>query len=196
MAVDIAYTIFVGLFGMMAYPGAPFTGNLMRDLILFILVPSVFIILFIYMVLGRLFSASSGTQLKLRVLVGVTMYVFIVASGFYPAFAYLAGPYFIFLIFILGLIYFIPGHFGFRHEGAGHFPESAGGYQKRGRGMTPGGRITYLRKELARAEADLVTAETHGSKDRAMYLQQKIDEIREEIEDEESRAQPWRRRRA
>ena len=115
MAVDdIGYLIFVQIFGMTEYPGAPFTGDILRDVVLFVLIPSVFIILFVYMLLGRLFLPS---QSKLRLLLGVSIYLFIWAGGYYRTFALLAGPYFIFLIFILGLVYFIPAHFGIRQEG-------------------------------------------------------------------------------
>jgi hypothetical protein len=108
---DIGYTIFAELLGMSQYPGSPFTGNITKDLILFLFVPSVFIILFIYRILGSLFSNLQG---RMRLLVGTALYLFIVASGYYAAFALIAGPYFIVLIFILGVIYFVFGHFGVR----------------------------------------------------------------------------------
>lgn len=124
---DIGYMIFVQLLQMTEYPGSPFTGEIARDVVMFLLVPSVFILLLIYMILGRLFSMEAGTQRKLRVLVGITIYLFIIAGGYYRAFALLAGPYFLFLIFILGLFYFIFGHFGVQ-RGAGPYREG-GAYQ-------------------------------------------------------------------
>ncbi len=185
---DLAATIFVEVLGMTQYPGAPFTGNVIRDLILFLFIPSVFIILFVYMIMGRLFAASAGAQIKLRLLVGVALYLFIVAGGYYSMFALLAGPYFLFLIFVLGLLYFIPSHFGFRHE-AGHYPESV---KSHARGMTPQGRSDYLRKEIARYEANLKHAQDKGSKDEAASLRQQVEEMRDELYGLEH---PWEKRR-
>jgi len=124
---DIGYILFVQILRMSQYPGAPFTGDIIRDIILFFFIPTVFIILFTYMLLGRLFHPTG--QVKLRLLVGIAIYLFIWASGWYGTFAMLAGPYFIFLIVILGLVYFIPAHFGIRHEeprgksGGGYYEE-------------------------------------------------------------------------
>ncbi|MBI4162145.1 MAG: hypothetical protein HY513_00550 [Candidatus Aenigmarchaeota archaeon] len=108
MVADIGAFIFIDLLGMTMYPGYPFTGNIIRDAIQFLFIPSVFIILVIYMLVGRL--AVPGH--KIRVMLAVAVYLFIISGGYYKAFALLAGPYFIFLIFILGLLYFIPAHFG------------------------------------------------------------------------------------
>ncbi len=186
---DLAATIFVEILGMAQYPGAPFTGNIIRDLILFLFIPSVFIILFVYMIMGRLFSSLAGAQQKLRLLVGVALYLFIVASGYYSMFALLAGPYFLFLIFILGLVYFIPGHFGFRHEASGHYPASVSTHA---RGMTRLGRIDYLKKEIARYEANLKHAQDKNSKDEAASLRAQVEEMRDELYGLEH---PWEKRR-
>jgi len=124
---DIGYILFVQILRMSQYPGAPFTGDIIRDIVLFFFIPTVFIILFTYMLLGRLFHPRG--QVKLRLLVGIAIYLFIWASGWYGTFAMLAGPYFIFLIVILGLVYFIPAHFGIRYEkprgksGGGYYEE-------------------------------------------------------------------------
>jgi len=108
MVADIGSVLFVDLLGMTMYPGSPFTGNIVRDAIQFLFIPSVFIILVLYILLGRLAAVGS----KIRILIGVAAYLFIISAGYYKTFALLAGPYFIFLIFILGLLYFIPAHFG------------------------------------------------------------------------------------
>jgi len=121
MVADIGFTIFVELLGMMEYPGQPFTGNIIKDLIMFLLIPTIFIILIIYMMLGRLIHHS---QSKLRVLVAIGAYLFIIAGGYYRAFAYLAGPYFLFLIFVLGLLFFILEHFTGGPQGT---PAAGGG---------------------------------------------------------------------
>lgn len=115
MPADIGQLIFADILGMTIYPGSPFTGNLVRDLIMFLFIPSVFIIVFVIVLLGRL--AVGALTGKIRLLLGIALYLFIIAGGYYSVFALLAGPYFIFLIFILGLLYFIPSHFGARfHE--------------------------------------------------------------------------------
>lgn len=116
MASDIGFLIFAELLGMAEYPGAPFTGNVVKDLIMFLLIPTIFIILIIYMMLGRLLPPTQG---KLRMLVAVGAYLFIIAGGYYRAFAYLAGPYFLFLIFIMGLLFFILEHFTGGNRAAG-----------------------------------------------------------------------------
>src|SRR3989344_3839186 len=108
MVADIGSFIFVDLLGMTMYPGYPFTGIIVRDAIQFLFIPSVFIVLVIYMLVGRL--AVPGH--KIRIMIAVSAYLFIITGGDYKVFALLAGPYFIFLIFILGLLYFIPAHFG------------------------------------------------------------------------------------
>ena len=122
---DIGYMIFAQFLGMSQYPGAPFTGNLFRDLIMFLIVPTIFIILIIYSMTGRIVADS-----KLRLMLGLGAYLFILASGYYSAFALLSGPYFIFLIFVMGLLYFIFGHF------TGRAPRAAAGaggpYRERG----------------------------------------------------------------
>ncbi|HLD49143.1 MAG TPA: hypothetical protein VJB11_02165 [archaeon] len=105
---DIGYTLFVEILGMTQYPGQPFTGEITRDLIMFLLVPSIFIILVLYMTVGRVVATA---HIRIRILVGVGAYLFIIAGGYYPAFAYLAGPYFLFLIFILGILFFFVEHF-------------------------------------------------------------------------------------
>lgn len=188
---DIGYLLFAEFLGMTEYPGAPFTGNIARDLILFLLVPSIFIIMVVFILLGRL----AVQQRKIRLLLGVGIYLFILASGYYRAFALISGPYFIFLIFVLGLIYFIPAHF--RVRGGGMPGRSAGGSgRSHARGWTPQARVAYLKEELRRLEGELSDARKHGSKEEAALLRTHIEEVREELEDEESTFQPWKRRRA
>lgn len=113
---DIGYIIFVEVLRMTQYPGSPFTGEIIRDLIMFLFIPSVFIIFFVFFILNRLFGME---QTKFRLLFGIALYLFIVAGGYYPMFAYFAGPYFIFLLLIIGAIFFIPTHFYWRRARAG-----------------------------------------------------------------------------
>jgi hypothetical protein len=93
---------------MKEYPGAPFTGNIMNDLIMFLIIPTIFIILVVYMAVGRILPPG---YTRMRALLGIGAYLFIIAGGYYSVFALLAGPYFIVLIFILGLLFFFTQHF-------------------------------------------------------------------------------------
>jgi|SRR3989344_4588341 len=121
---DIGQTLFRDVLQMRDYPGGPFSGRtVVENLIMFFLVPTVFIILVVYMAVGRILPAA---YTKLRLLLGVTTYLFIIAGGYYGAFALLAGPYFIFLIFIMGLLYFFLGHFRGGVEAGGGGPGAGG----------------------------------------------------------------------
>ena len=124
MIEDIGYLIFGQFLGMSQYPGQPFTGNIYRDLIMFLIVPTIFIIMVLYIMSGRIIPDK-----KFRIMLGVGAYLFIIAGGYYSFFALLSGPYFIFLIFILGV-------FGYL---ARHFRPSARGYS-RGGGYSRGHR--------------------------------------------------------
>jgi hypothetical protein len=108
MASDIGSILFVEILRMSQYPGSPFTGNIYRDIIMFFIVPTIFIILIVYMMVGRVLPPEYG---KMKVMLGLGAYLFIIAGGYYPVFALLAGPYFIFLIFILGLLFYVMEHF-------------------------------------------------------------------------------------
>lgn len=166
MAADIGELIFLEILKMTQYPGSPFTGNIINDLIMFLFVPSVFIILFVYMILGRLFAAG---QTRLRLLMGITIYLFIVAGGYYPAFALIAGPYFIFLIFFLGIIFFVFGHFGVKR---GHTMPGRALEEERAIGDLPGDIRTLLGipEALNPAERKKLREELEGLKKRRDYL--------------------------
>ena len=181
---DIGRTLFVELLGMRNYPGSPFSGNIINDLIMFLIIPTIFIIFVVFILLGRLAVQAKG----IRILLGVGIYLFIIAGGYYGTFALAAGPYFIFLIFILGLLYFIPSHF--RVSGGG-MPGRGGGasqgvarfenmsrfdlnverdrikksietlqHQIREAERRGEGRPEFLRSELARLQAELAEVET------------------------------------
>jgi hypothetical protein len=114
MAIDIAYTLFVEILRMQDYPGGSFSGDPVKDIVMFFFIPTVFIILFIFMLLGTMFPRGW----PLRALTGIAIWLFIVFGGYYGTFAMLAGPYFFVLIFILGAIFFLRGHIGARVGGA------------------------------------------------------------------------------
>ncbi|MBI2578696.1 MAG: hypothetical protein HYW26_03225 [Candidatus Aenigmarchaeota archaeon] len=113
---DIGGMLFRDILQFTEYPGSPFTGNIINDLIMFLIVPSIFIIVVIYITVGRLFPPE-GIFARLRLLLGIGMYLFIIAGGYYRNFALIAGPYFLFLIFIMGLLYFFIEHFTGRRSG-------------------------------------------------------------------------------
>lgn len=65
----------------------------------FLLFPAVFIILFIYWLSGRVISEHKG----LRVLVGISAFIFIIISGWYPAALWISEIWYIATIILLGL---------------------------------------------------------------------------------------------
>ncbi|HLC67370.1 MAG TPA: hypothetical protein VJI12_00645 [archaeon] len=151
MAADIGAILFVNLLGMTGYPGSPFTGNIYRDLIMFLIVPTIFIIFVLYIATGRIIPDK-----KMRIMLGVGAYLFIIVSGYYSVFALLSGPYFIFLIFILGLLGFIVGHFRRGGHGGGF-----SGSHSYGGGFAEGGKIGAF-EFTSRAQANRRMKELHG----------------------------------
>jgi len=104
---DIGQILFVDILKMSSYPGSPFSGNIVNDMVMFLFIPTVIIILFIYVIMQRLRIGNAS----LRLLFGLAIYAYIIIGGFYQAFALAVGPYFLILIFVLGLFYFITAHF-------------------------------------------------------------------------------------
>ncbi len=105
---DIGQLLFVDILKMSQYPGSPFTGNIFNDLVMFFFIPTVFIILVVYMMVARVLPAQ---YIGLRFLLGIAAYMFIIVGGYYSLFAYLAGPYFLFLILFMGLLFYFTRHF-------------------------------------------------------------------------------------
>src|SRR3989338_2521728 len=160
MAYDIGTSLFVELLGMTTYPGSPFTGNIYRDLIMFFIVPTIFIIMVLYIMSGRIIPNRN-----FRIMLGVGAYLFIIAGGYYSFFALLAGPYFIFLIFILGVLGYLGSHFrSHGGGGGGRYPGTGGGENKRLKHMiglpelNPG-EIRYLKNELKKLDTRIKTQE-------------------------------------
>lgn len=168
---DIGYTLFVQLLGMTQYPGSPFTGNIVNDIIMFFLVPSIFIIMIVYITVGRIFVSE---HIRMRVMLGLGMYLFIIAGGYYPAFALLSGPYFLFLIFIMGILYFFVEHFVGRappQAGAGG-GGGAGGHFQRMIGASGMKRATnpFLEDRYKGIISTIATVEAGGKVDNAESL--------------------------
>lgn len=114
--VDIGSILFVDLLQISQYPGMPFTGNIIQDLIMFFFVPTVFLVLTIYIIVGRI--VHHGHK-GLRLLLGIAVYLFVIAGGYFSFFVLLSGPYFVYLIFIVGGLYYFMEHFtGGKKEGA------------------------------------------------------------------------------
>ena len=185
MVEDIGTLIFSQLLGMTQYPGSPFTGNLFRDLIMFLIVPTIFIILVIYTLSGRIVPA----QVRLRVLLSIGVYLFIIAGGYYPVFALLAGPYFIFLIFILGILFYFMGHFtGHRPRaagppgGPGGYPMGAGVHEMSEQGYI-GERMSDLKHDLDEAKLNLKIARDKNSEKEAEFWAREVDKLSKQVRD-------------
>ena len=185
---DIGRTLFVELLAMRNYPGAPFTGNIINDLIMFLIIPPIFIIFVVFILLGRLAVAQRG----IRLMLGIGIYLFIVAGGYYNTFALLAGPYFIFLIFILGLLYFIPSHFRVRGGGM------PGGGGATAEGTETGAahalrRLKDLEDDIRYAEEQLKIARNSSDKHESSVWATKLDNLRKEKRLAERDVKPWKR---
>src|SRR3989338_7229236 len=84
---DVGEILFRDVLQLRDYPGGPFSGRtITENLIMFFLVPTVFIILVVYMMVGRIFPPEAQYG-KLKLLLGVTAYLFIIAGGYYGTFA-------------------------------------------------------------------------------------------------------------
>ncbi len=87
-------------------------------LLYFLFFPSVFIILFIYILSNSILKGGGLTQ-GLRFLIAVSVYAYIIISGWYYIFLPLSEIWFV-IIIILGFLYLIIRHFG--GEGSGKMP--------------------------------------------------------------------------
>ena len=92
------------------------------------------------MMLGRLLHTA---YTRLRLLVGITTYLFIIAGGYYQVFALIAGQYFVFLIFILGLLFFFLEHFKRGGPAAAGAPKAGGTYPTEAESVDKG-KIKHL----------------------------------------------------
>ncbi|MFH1631349.1 MAG: hypothetical protein ABIA21_04000 [Candidatus Aenigmatarchaeota archaeon] len=86
----------------------PFTGEPVTDLVLYLFIPMIFVILIIYMLLARMFPEGYK---GIKLLMGIAVFLFIVFSGLFSIFIYLSGPYFIFLLAIVGVAMYLFSHF-------------------------------------------------------------------------------------
>src|SRR3989338_9201240 len=114
MPIDIGEMLFREILGMSAYPGSPFTGNIFQDIILFFFVPTVFLIIFVYVASGIIIAPENG---KLRLLFGIAIYAFIIASRYFEGFAIFASQFYFIFVILIGIVYFLGRHF--RRPGGG-----------------------------------------------------------------------------
>lgn len=139
------------------------TGNVMEDLVMLFLLPTIILILFVYVLLKDLKILSGSKVMKL--LIGLAVYLFVIFGGYYSMFAELAKTYFIILIFILGILYFVVGHFiaGPPKEGGG------GGGQGLVQKLIEPDKLKYENKKelaLVREEKDQLDRQIHELKNR------------------------------
>lgn len=118
MALDILELIFVEILNYPNYVTLP--GGTMEMLVRGLFLPTIIIIVGIYFILGKM---AHLTNAGLRLLLGVGIYLFIIINGWYGGFVQITQAYMIFLIVILGILFFIPSHF----TGGGGGGSSGGG---------------------------------------------------------------------
>jgi len=133
--------------------------------IYFLFFPTVFLLLFLWIVFKDAIKANKGISL----IATIAVYVFIIIQGLYPIFLAL-GELWIIVIFLLGFLYFIIHRF--RGEGGGG---GKGGGMTRaglmGGGMSSARILNKLKggertqAEMIRAEIDLFSAMDANAKD-------------------------------
>jgi hypothetical protein len=168
---DIGALLFRDILKIYQYPGAPFTGNIINDLISYFFIPMVFVIFFIYMLLGRIVVGVKW----LRLLMGLAIFLFMIVNGWFAMFALMAGPYFVFLIVVLGALYFIPSHFRLSHAHTGPTTEREG--------QTLLARSREIDEDLRKFEPLLAAAREKGSKDEALFYAEELNRLRREKRD-------------
>lgn len=185
---DIGEILFRDILKMTEYPGAPFSGSIVNDLVMFLFIPTAFMIVVVYVLVGRFTPHHS-----LNLLMSLAFYAFIIFGGYYRIFALLAGPYFLFLLVFFGIILFFLGHFGLRRGGApaGGAPQTMPGraveataFAAQGeanltlqllRGaMTYNGQMDILNKNLKTLETDYKAAKNEHNDRLAQSLQQQV----------------------
>jgi len=104
-------------------------------IVYFLLFPAVFTILFIMILMSKVNVARDN---RVKLLVGITAFIFIIISGYYPIMLILSEFWYL-VIVLLGFIWFVTGHFG-------RGDDNQGGQQRRGGmpGMALGGAMDAL----------------------------------------------------
>lgn len=86
--------------------------NPLEGLFYLVFFPSVFIILFIYILTGSVFKGAGGVPHGLRLLIGIAVFLFLIFQGWYTAIVSISKLWFILVIILGGLWWFIRAHFG------------------------------------------------------------------------------------
>ncbi len=174
---DFGALLFRDILRFTQYPGAPFTGDILQDMVNYFLFPTVFIILFIYVILGVLFTKA---QAKFRLLVGITLYLVIIVNGWYGTFA-LFGQFYILFLLLLGVFYFLLTHFGIRiggGGGGGKVPGTGEGTEKQLKLLKS--RREKLDDDISALEARLAAAIQAGKFEEAEKIRREINRKIEE----------------
>lgn len=196
VALDIGTILFRDILRMYDYPGAPFSGEIVRDIVLYFFVPTVFLIAIIFFSIGIV----TGPKWRgLRLLMGTAAYLFVIFSGYYSIFAYIAGPYFFILIVVVGLVYFLLRHFRGGGGGGGGAPPPAPG------GGMPSAvikRNTFqIRKRISDIDNQIRDRQDElnrlinqpGGDKAAGIVQEEIKQLKNEKYELEKMIQPWKK---
>jgi len=107
---DIGSILFRDVLQVDVYPGSPFSGNIINDLVMYFFIPLALMIGFVWVIMDDLpFLRDSG---RMKILFTLVFILFIVFSPYrlFSAFVQGAPVYIIFVIFI-GFFWFIGRHF-------------------------------------------------------------------------------------
>jgi len=193
--LDIGSLLFREILRMYEYPGAPFTGDIIRDLVTYFLVPTVFLIAVIYFSTGIIFGPAWR---GFRLLFGLAAYLFVIVSGYYSIFAYIAGPYFFILIIVVGIVYFFGRHFRRPSLREGGGAPAPGGPMPT---LAPPPNILQIRKRLKEIKEELkakrkeleMLIHTPGGDKAAGIVQEEIRALEQEEYELKRLSEPWKR---
>lgn len=122
--------------------------NPIEGLFYLIFFPTVFIILFIYILSAKVVSHTGEPHKGLRLLVAISVYIFIIMQGWYTIFVSLSRVWYMILILLLGFWWFFKGHGGGR---GGSLPNIKG----KGSGLLEAVKDVKTLSGLEKAAAEL-----------------------------------------
>jgi hypothetical protein len=125
--------------------------NPLEGLFYLIFFPTVFIVLFIYILSGRVLSAVGSDHQGLRLLVAVSVYIFIIMQGWYTLFISLSKMWYILIILLFGFWWFFRGHKG----GGGGKGGALSGITGKGTGLLEAVKDVKTLGGLEKAAAEL-----------------------------------------
>jgi len=124
------------------YPNQPF-----EAIFYLIFFPTVFILLFIYILSNFIFRGGEMQSRGLRILVSVAIYMFIIVGGWYSLFIALSRIWWIVIILLAGLWIFVR-HFTGGGGGSGAMPSATGKKQYVLSRLKKGGGQTSLENKI------------------------------------------------